>query len=41
MGQDDDIGQEEDPSRTLDAGKPLYELGSRIGRYRLLWGERS
>jgi hypothetical protein len=30
MGQNDDpIGQEdEDPSRTVDAGKPLYELGS-------------
>ena len=38
MGQNDDhIGQEaEDPSRTLDAAKPLYELGSRIGRYKLL-----
>jgi serine/threonine protein kinase len=38
MGQKDDhIGQEdEDPSRTLDADKPLYELGSRIGRYKLL-----
>jgi WD40 repeat protein/serine/threonine protein kinase len=38
MGQDDDhIGQEdEDPSRTLDAGKPLYELGSHIGGYKLL-----
>ena len=30
MGQNEDhIGQEnEDPSRTLDAGKPLYELGN-------------
>jgi serine/threonine protein kinase len=38
MGQNDDhIGQEdEDPSRTLDAGKPLYEIGSRIGCYKLL-----
>jgi len=38
MGQNDDhIGQEdEDPSRTLDAVKPLYELGSRIGCYKLL-----
>jgi serine/threonine protein kinase/TolB-like protein/Flp pilus assembly protein TadD len=38
MGQNEDhIGQEnEDPSRTLDAGKPLYELGSRIGGYKLL-----
>ena len=33
MGQNDDhIGQEdEDPSRTLDAVKPLYEIGSRTG----------
>ena len=38
MSQDDDhIGQEtEDPSRTLDAGRPMYELGSSIGRYKLL-----
>ncbi len=38
MSQNDDhIGQEdEDPSRTLDAGKPLYELGSHIGNYKLL-----
>ena len=38
MSQNDDhIGQEdEDPSRTLDAVKPMYELGSRIGRYKLL-----
>jgi WD40 repeat protein/serine/threonine protein kinase len=38
MGQNDDhIGEvDEDPSRTLDAGKPLYELGSRIGGYKLL-----
>jgi serine/threonine protein kinase/formylglycine-generating enzyme required for sulfatase activity/dienelactone hydrolase len=38
MGQDDDhIGQEdEDPSRTLDAGKPMYEVGSSIGCYKLL-----
>jgi WD40 repeat protein/serine/threonine protein kinase len=35
--KDDHIGQEnEDPSRTLDAGKPLYELGSHIGRYKLV-----
>ena len=38
MGQNDDhIGQEaEDPSRTLDAGKPLYVIGSRIGGYKLV-----
>jgi serine/threonine protein kinase len=38
MGQNDDqIGEgAEDPSRTLDAGRPMYELGSRIGRYKLL-----
>lgn len=38
MGQNDDhIGQEdEDPSRTLDAGGLLYDLGSRIGNYKLL-----
>jgi WD40 repeat protein/serine/threonine protein kinase len=38
MGQNDDhIGQEdEDPFRTLDAGQPLYGLGSRIGGYKLL-----
>ncbi|MCX5643356.1 MAG: serine/threonine protein kinase [Phycisphaerae bacterium] len=38
MSQNDDhIGQEgEDPSRTLDAVKPLYELGSHIGSYKLL-----
>ena len=38
MGQNDDhIRQDdEDPSRTLDAVKPLYELGSRIGGYKLL-----
>ena len=38
MGQNDDhIGQEdEDPSRTLDAVKPLYELGNHIGGYKLL-----
>ncbi len=38
MGQNNDhIGQEdEDPSRTLDAGKPLYEIGSHIGSYKLL-----
>jgi len=37
MGQNDDhIRQEdEDPSRTLDAVKPLYEIGSRIGRFRI------
>ena len=33
--------EEEDPSRTLDAGKPLLELGSHIGRYKLLCGEQS
>jgi len=33
---DDHIGQEaEDPSRTLDAVSPLYELGSHVGRYKL------
>jgi serine/threonine protein kinase/WD40 repeat protein len=38
MGQNDDHIQEpaEDPSRTLDAGKPLHEPGSYIGRYKLL-----
>jgi len=38
MSQNDDhLGQEdEDPSRTLDAGQPLLELGSHIGRYKLL-----
>jgi len=38
MGQNDDhIGEgAEDPFRTLDAGKPLYELGSHIGSYKLL-----
>jgi len=37
VGQNDDhIGQEdEDPSRTLDAAKPLYEIGSQIGRFRI------
>ena len=34
---DDHIGQaDEDPSRTLDAVKPLYEIGSHIGGYKLL-----
>ena len=34
---DDHIGQEaEDTSGTLDSSTPLYELGSRIGRYKLL-----
>jgi len=34
---DDHIGEEaEDPSRTLDAVNPLYELGSSIGCYKLL-----
>jgi WD40 repeat protein/serine/threonine protein kinase len=38
MGQNDDHirPEDEDPSRTLDAGKPLYELGSHIGSYKLL-----
>jgi serine/threonine protein kinase len=38
MGQNDaHIGQEDEgPSRTLDAGKPLYEIGSSIGGYKLL-----
>jgi len=38
MGKNDDhIGQgAEDPSRTLDAVKPMYELGSSIGCYKLL-----
>jgi serine/threonine protein kinase len=38
MSQNDDhVRQEdEDPSRTLDAGKPLYEIGSSIGGYKLL-----
>ncbi len=38
MSQDDDhIGEGvEDPARTLDAGQPLYEIGSRIGGYKLL-----
>jgi WD40 repeat protein/serine/threonine protein kinase len=38
MGQNDDHirGEDEDPSRTLDAVKPLYELGSHIGGYKLL-----
>ena len=38
MSQNDDHikGEDEDPSRTLDAGQPLYELGSRIGGYKLL-----
>jgi len=35
--KDDDIGQEgQDPRRTLDAGKTLYELGSHIDAYKLL-----
>jgi len=34
--KDDRVRQgDEDPSRTLDAGKPLYEIGSRIGRFRI------
>jgi len=34
---DDHIEQgDEDPSRTLDAAQPLYEIGSHIGPYRLL-----
>jgi serine/threonine protein kinase len=38
MGQNEDhIGPEdEDPSRTLDGGQPLYELGSYVGGYKLL-----
>jgi WD40 repeat protein/serine/threonine protein kinase len=38
MGQNDDRiePEDEDPSRTLDAGTPLYALGSRIGGYKLL-----
>ena len=38
MSQNEDHirGEDEDPSRTLDAGKPLYELGSHIGGYKLL-----
>jgi len=38
MGKNDDqIGQEaEDPSRTLDSVKPMYELGSSIGCYKLV-----
>ncbi len=38
MDQNDNhIKQEdEDLSRTLDGGKPLYEIGSRIGGYKVL-----
>jgi len=38
MSQNDDHirGEDEDPSRTLDAVKPLHALGSHIGRYKLL-----
>jgi serine/threonine protein kinase len=38
MGQNDDhIGQgAEDPTRTLDYIKPMYEIGSSIGCYKLL-----
>ncbi len=38
MSQNDEhiTGEDEDFSRTLEAAKPLYELGSRIGRYKLL-----
>ena len=38
MSQNDDhIKQEdEDPSRTLASVKPLYELGSHVGSYKLL-----
>ncbi len=38
MSQNDDHirGEDEDPARTLDSGKPLYELGSHIGCYKLL-----
>jgi hypothetical protein len=39
MAQNDDhIGQEdENPSRTLDSGKPLHEIGSHMGGYTPLW----
>jgi len=38
MGQSDDHTrrQDEDPERTLDAGRPLHEIGSHIGGYKLL-----
>jgi len=38
MGKNDDPIEQGagDPSRTVDAIKPMYELGSRIGRYKLL-----
>jgi WD40 repeat protein/serine/threonine protein kinase len=38
MGQNDDHirPEDEDPSRTLDAAKLLYETGSTIGNYKLL-----
>jgi len=38
MSQNDDHikGEDEDPSRTLDAGQPLCEIGQQIGRYKLL-----
>ena len=38
MAQNDDhIGQEdENPSRTLDSGKPLHEIEGHIGSYKLL-----
>ena len=38
MSQKDDYkrGEDEDSSPTLDAGKLFYELGSHIGRYKLL-----
>ncbi|MGE5295777.1 MAG: hypothetical protein ACM3VT_13200 [Solirubrobacterales bacterium] len=37
-GQSDDHikRQDEDPERTLDAGRPLHEIGSHIGDYKLL-----
>ncbi len=38
MSQNDDYLKEraDDPSRTLDAGKPLHEIGTYIGSYKLL-----
>jgi serine/threonine protein kinase len=38
MGQSDDHikRQDEDAERTLDAGRPLHEIGSHIGGYKLL-----
>jgi serine/threonine protein kinase len=35
--KDDHVGQEDEgPARTLDSVEPLYEIGSRIGGYKLL-----